>query len=128
MGNRLRNMRAKRNSKHLDLADLGPCPKKARNQPHHRGLPLGGDLDAETYDCHLKQLSKERGRGIEGRDAALTLMKETANNRRRWITEERPPVKEIIQKFHFLKETAFVSLHCLRIKLDTACCVCTILH
>ena len=85
-------MCAKRNSKHLGLADLGPCPKKARNQPLHRGLPLGGGLDAETYDRHLEQLSKELGRGIKGCDAAFTLMKETANNRR-WITEERPPVK-----------------------------------
>ena len=51
----------------------------------------------------------------------LTLMKETAENRRQWIRNERPTVKVILDEFPCLKEYAVVSHEC---KLMCLCIVC----
>ena len=66
-------------------------------------------LDDHTYERHLKALNKASSKTAKNNEAIISLLRETAPNRRRWIVEERPQVSTVLQNFEALRMYDMVS-------------------
>jgi len=66
-------------------------------------------LDDHTYERHLKALDKASSKTAKNNEAIISLLRETAPNRQRWIVEERPQVSTVLQKFEALRMYDMVS-------------------
>lgn len=66
-------------------------------------------LDDHTYERHLKALNKASSKTAKNNEAIISLLRETAPNRRQWIVEERPQVSTVLQKFEALRMYDMVS-------------------
>ena len=111
IADQLINMRFEWCRASLGLADPAPPnSKKAKSKSHHHGRILGDELDRESYDRHVKELSKVRRSGKKGEVASKSLMQETYANTRRWIVEDRPSVVEVIETFPLLEQHLYVSI------------------
>ena len=86
--------------------DFSPPTKKKKIQLGNHGYnPYAYTLlDEETYDLHLSQLHKQLSKKTKNKASLLSLMAETAANRRKWIIEERPTVSDVLNKFPTLQE------------------------
>ena len=91
----------------LDVGSAPPPKKKMRVVFH--GVEAAPQMDHASYERHLKQLEKEESKSVKNRTAIRVLMRETSMNRRKWITEDRPAVRDVIRTFPSLKEYEYVS-------------------
>ena len=66
-------------------------------------------VDEATNDMLVGRLNKEEGRSHRSKGVINKLMDETFTNRRSWITNDRPQVKNVIEKFPSLKDDQCVS-------------------
>ena len=70
-------------------------------------------LDDDAYDSNVKQLQRQLAKPVKNKAAISSLMAETAANRRKWILEERPSVREVTDKFPSLKDFDMVHILCM---------------
>lgn len=67
-------------------------------------------LDDDTFDNNIKQLQRQLAKPVKNKAAISSLMAETAVNRRKWILEERPSIREVTDKFPSLKDFDMVHI------------------
>ena len=58
----------------------------------------------KKHEIHISQLNKQLAKTTRNKAALKSLMIETAANRRKWIVEDNPSIKEVLSKFPLLKE------------------------
>ena len=70
------------------------------------------ESDEDEYDKTVADLSTEWKKGTNRRSQALVrdLLQKTARGRRKWITQERPLVFEVVTKFPCFKTSRMVSV------------------
>ena len=68
------------------------------------------ESDEDEYDKTVSDLSTEWKKGTSRRSQAVIrdLLQKTARGRRKWITQERPLVFEVVKKFPCLKASRLV--------------------
>ena len=81
-----------------------PIRKGKSTLNHNWSLDSGRIIDEKTYHRHKTALTCQ-----QSTSSTLILMKETAANRREWITKERPTVATILEEFPCLKNYVMVS-------------------
>ena len=80
---------------------------------NHSYNPFAGSLlDEQTYELHIGQINKQLAKTTRNKAALKSLMIETAANRRKWIVEDYPSIKEVLNKFPLLQEFDMVSYCC----------------
>ena len=65
--------------------------------------------DSAVYERHLEYLQRSFNSKKWSVLSMVTLLQETAEQRRSWITNENPPVKLILEKFPCLADPKVVS-------------------
>ena len=70
---------------------------------------FGSDSESSAYEAHVSYLQKTYASGKYTLSSMQILMEETATIRRQWIKEERPSVKDVIDKFPCFKDPKLVS-------------------
>lgn len=97
-------MRRKPRSHGTGLEFSPPSEKKKIQLGNHGYNPYAHTLlDQETYELHLSQLHKQLSKKTK-KASLLSLMAETAANRRKWIIEEKPTISDVLSKFPILQE------------------------
>ena len=61
-------------------------------------------LDEDAYQSNLNQLDWQLAKPIKNKAAIGSLMSETAPNRRKWIIEDNPSIRQVLNKFPPLKD------------------------
>ena len=85
--------------------DFVPPNKALFSGLKHGSSWCGRLLDATTYKRHKTCLAPQKSTS----ESTVLLMKETAENRRQWIKNERPTVQMILKEFPCLKDYKVVS-------------------
>ena len=88
----------------------------ASSQPpskrHKAQLDECETLSEDDYEEALAELQTEWKKGKKGgrnHSVIKQLMEKTASTRHRWITDERPLVSQVLEKYPLLKESRMVS-------------------
>ena len=100
---RFKNLRCQPRADHTGLEFTPPPSKKKRISLFNHECPTS--VQPMTLDDHTYASSKT----VRNNEAIISLLRETAPNRRRWIVEERPQVSTVLQKFTALQMYDMVS-------------------
>ena len=108
---RFKNLRRQPRADNTGLEFTPPSKKRRLSLLNHE-CPSSVQpmtLDDHTYERHLKALDKASSKTAKNNEAIISLLRETAPNRRRWIVEERPQVSTVLQNFEALRMYDMVS-------------------
>ena len=88
--------------------DVTPPTKKMKVSAEVPVSPSASEMAA--YMQHIKYMQKSYSFDKWSISSVATLLEQTAVQRRRWIMDEYPKVKEVLDKFPCLKEPKLVSI------------------
>lgn len=103
-------MRRKPQSQASGLSFTPPPKKKksGKNGNHVTAYSYGYEhksiCSEQTYEVLTDQIVKQYSKTNKNKTTLTSLMKETAPNRHKWITEENPLISEVLCKFPLLKD------------------------
>ncbi len=88
-----------------------PPPKKMKTDGAHEVTVVElSASDLAEYEQHVKHLKKTYMSQKWSLTSMQGLLEQTATIRQRWIRDEIPPVRQVLEKFPCLKEPKLVSL------------------
>ena len=111
-------MRRKPQSQASGLSFTPPAKKKKpeKNKNHVTAYSYGYEQKSlsseQTYKALTDQIVKQFSKANKNKTTLTSLMKETAANRHKWITEEKPLISEVLCKFPLLKDFDMVIYQC----------------
>ena len=88
--------------------EVPPAAKRSKHETKECAVKPSAS-DEAAYDKHVKHLQKSYFSQKWSVASMISLLEETAVQRRQWIMNECPPVKSILEKFPCLKEPKIVS-------------------
>ena len=103
-------MRRKHQSQASGLSFTPPVKKKKpeKNESHVTAYSEGYNkktlCSEQTYKALTDQIIIQFSKPNRNKTTLTSLMKETAANRHKWITEEKPLISEVLCKFPLLKD------------------------
>ena len=102
-------MRRRPRGANLGIPTACSMKRRCTSKAMHGCVPSTALVDEATNDMLVVRLNKEEGRSHRSKGVINKLMDETFTNRRSWITNDRPQVKNVIEKFPSFKDDQCVS-------------------
>lgn len=86
-------------------------PKPAKKQRVEADLSADDVQSCDEYESAVAQLKEEVCKKHPKSKTVRKLLEKTFSSRHRWITQEQPHVKEIVEKFPFFNDERWVCLN-----------------
>ena len=88
--------------------EIPPAKRRRGDEETASSSPSPSASDRAEYDKHIQHLQKTYASQKWSLANMSSLLDETATQRRRWIMEDCPSVKDVLSKFPCLKESKLV--------------------